>query len=33
MRTLTVLLAVIALVAASSLPAAAQNYQTTLQIR
>jgi hypothetical protein len=33
MRLLIVLLAIIALVAASSLPAAAQNYQTTLQIR
>jgi hypothetical protein len=33
MRWVTVLIAVIALVAASSLPAAAQNYQTTIQIR
>lgn len=33
MRTFVVILGVIALVAASSLPAAAQNYQTTVQIR
>lgn len=33
MRNLAVVLAVIALVAASTVPAAAQNYQTTIQIR